>query len=80
MAKRHDHRPKFEPNTEPWAPNTVEEQKEDHKRYYDEQHDLDLADKLDEALRRRTVDILTGSKTGRKALVELVQELRLTTY
>lgn len=77
---RNDNRPEFTPNTEPWAPNTVEEQKEDHDRYYDQQHDIDLAEKLDDALRRRTVEILTGSVRARQALVELVQELRLTTY
>lgn len=77
---RNDNRPEFTPNTEPWAPNTVEEQKEDHDRYYDQQHDIDLAEKFDDALRRRTVEILTGSVRARQALVELVQELRLTTY
>ena len=28
MAQRQGFRPTFTPNTEPWAPNTVEEQKE----------------------------------------------------
>ena len=77
---RNDNRPEFTPNTEPYAPNTIEEQKRDHERYWDDRHDVELADKLDDALRRRTVDILTGSKTGRIALIDLVQELRLTTY
>ena len=80
MARRHDHRPTFTPNTEPYAPNTVEEQKEDHDRYWDMEHDVELADKLNDALRQRTVEILRGSTASRKALIELVQELRLTTY
>jgi len=78
--KRNAFRPSFEPNTEPWAPNTVEEQKEDHKRYWDEQHDIELANKLSDAIRREAVDILTGSESAREALLEIVRELRLTTY
>lgn len=46
MAQRQGFRPTFTPNTEPWAPNTVEEQKEDHDRYWDMEHDVELADKL----------------------------------
>lgn len=61
-------------------PNTIEEQKEDHDRYWDMEHDVELADKLNDALRQRTVEILRGSTASRKALIELVQELRLTTY
>lgn len=77
---RHDLRPNFTPNTEPYAPNTVEEQKRDHDEYWDQQHDLELANKLKDAISSRTVDILTGSERAQKAMLEIVQELRLTTY
>lgn len=80
MAKRQGYRPKFEPNTEAWAPNTVEEQKEDHDRYYDLRHDLDLAEKLHNEIINGRVDILTSSDRAKDAVLKMVQDLRLTTY
>lgn len=48
--ERNDRRPKFTPDTSVGAPNTVEEQENDHKEYWGRQHDIELAKKLKDAI------------------------------
>ena len=78
---RNDNRPSFTPNTEPYAPNTVEEQKRDHEEYWDERHDREVFEKLKGALRQKGLIIYHPNQDGASAmLLEIVTELRLTTY
>ena len=77
---RNGHRAEFVPNTEYWAPNTVEEQKEDHERYWDIQHDVGIAERLKEELLKRGMIAAPTSLSPNHELIEIVQELRLTTY
>lgn len=77
---RHDNRPTFTPNTESWAPNTVEEQLEGHTQYWDEQHDAELTEKLTNALVEKGFSAFSSSVRPDEIVKEIVRELRLTTY
>lgn len=77
---RNDNRPKFTPDTSVAAPNTVEEQEEDHKNYWDRQHDIELAKKLKTVLNQKGLEIHSDRGDTSRLFIEAVRELRLTTY